>query len=74
MLNGEVSIRAKVILSELVGGERMVYCTLNGSKCSVRVPLNYTYDKEIELKISIKDIYFFNSENGENVFYNKREN
>ena len=49
----------------MTGGERIVYFNLNGSKCSARVPLDYPIGEKIELKISVKDMYFFNKESGD---------
>lgn len=65
MIAGEVSIKVKPEIIEMTGGERIVYFNLNGSKCSARVPLDYPIGEKIELKISVKDMYFFNKESGD---------
>ena len=65
MIAGEVSIKVKPEIVEMTGGERIVYFNLNGSKCSARVPLDYPIGEKIELKISVKDMYFFNKESGD---------
>lgn len=73
MLNGQCTVISPVLVSEMLGGERIVYHTLNGSKCSARVPTDYGYGDNIEIKISVEDMYFFNPETGENILYSKRE-
>lgn len=65
MTAGDVSIKVKPEIIEMTGGERIVYFNLNGSKCSARVPLDYPIGEKIELKISVKDMYFFNKESGD---------
>lgn len=65
MIAGDVSIKVKPEIIEMTGGERIVYFNLNGSKCSARVPLDYPIGEKIELKISVKDMYFFNKESGD---------
>lgn len=64
MTCGEKSIFVKPEIVEMTGGERIVYFTLNGSKCSAKIPLDYPFSDTIELKISEKDMYFFNKETG----------
>lgn len=65
MIAGDVSIKVKPEIVEMTGGEKIVYFNLNGSKCSARVPLDYPIGEKIELKISVKDMYFFNKESGD---------
>lgn len=65
MICGDTSIVVKPDIIEMTGGERIVYFDLNESKCSAKVPLDYAIDKEIVLKLSINDIYFFDKESGE---------
>ena len=65
MISGEISIKVKPEIVEMTGGERIVYFSLNGNKCSARVPLDYKIGKMIELKISVEDMYFFDKESGD---------
>lgn len=65
MTTGDVSIKVKPEIIEMTGGERIVYFNLNGSKCSARVPLDYPIGENIELKISVNDMYFFDKESGD---------
>ena len=65
MISGEISIKVKPEIVEMTGGERIVYFSLNGNKCSARVPLDYKIGEMIELKISVEDMYFFDKESGD---------
>ena len=65
MIAGDVSIKVKPEIIEMTGGERIVYFNLNGNKCSARVPLDYPIGENIELKISVNDMYFFDKESGD---------
>ncbi|MCQ2739455.1 MAG: sn-glycerol-3-phosphate ABC transporter ATP-binding protein UgpC [bacterium] len=69
MLDGDIEIRSKVDIVELVGGEKIVYCDLNGSKCSARVPLDYKYGEDIVLRMSLSNMYFFDVETQNNLLY-----
>ena len=65
MISGDISIKVKPEIIEMTGGERIVYFSLNGNKCSARVPLDYKIGENIELKISVGDMYFFDKESGD---------
>lgn len=65
MINGEHKISVKPDIIEMTGGERIVYFTLNESKCSAKLPLDYVIGDVVELKIAEKDMYFFDKESGE---------
>lgn len=65
MINGNNLISVPVDIVEMTGGERIVYFYINGSKCTAKVPLDYEFNENITIKPDIKDMYFFNSDNGE---------
>lgn len=67
MVSGESVIKVKTDIVEMTGGERIVYFNLNGAKCSAKIPLDYICNEEIELKISVNDMYFFDKESGKNL-------
>jgi len=58
-------LHVKPEIIEMTGGERIVYFSLNRSKCSARVPLDYPIDNKFELNISVENMYFFDKESGE---------
>ncbi len=69
MTEGSISIKVKTDIVEMSGGERIVYFELNGSKCSAKVPLDYQFSDEIELKLDLKNMYFFDTNEGKNLLY-----
>lgn len=69
MITGDKSIFVNIDMVEMVGGERIAYFGLNNSNCSARMPLSYNFSENIELKLSEKDMYFFDKESGVNIFY-----
>ena len=72
MISGDTSINVKPEIIEMTGGERIVYFYLNGNKCSAKIPLEYSFSRDnIELKISVKDMHFFNKESGDVIKYEK---
>lgn len=65
MICGDTVLKVKPEIVEMTGGERIVYFSLNGSKCSAKLPLDYPVGEELELKLSASDMFFFNKESGE---------
>lgn len=65
MICGETKLFVKPDIVEMTGGERIIYFNLNGSKCSAKLPLDYPVEEVTELRISEKDMYFFDRESGE---------
>ena len=49
--------------------ERIVYFKLNDSVCTAKVPLSYEFGENIEIKLSVGDMYFFNTETDENMLF-----
>lgn len=71
MVCGDEKITVPTDIVEMSGSERIVYFDLNGSKCSAKIPLEYELSDKIDLKISVKDMYFFDNKTGENLLYEK---
>ena len=69
MINGGMSIRAKVEMSEMIGGEKIAYFKLNNAICSAKIPLNYKFDDSIEIRLSENEMYFFDTNDGMNIMY-----
>ena len=69
MINGDYSVVANTDIKEMSGGERIIYFDLNGSKCTAKVPIDYTCDDKIELKLSVENMYFFDKKTGNNIMY-----
>ena len=64
MINGKNSIIVKTDITEMTGSEKNVYFTINNSKCVAKVPLDYPFDNNIELRIDSENLYFFDIDNG----------
>ena len=67
MISGNTSVTVPVDIVEMTGGEKIVYFNLNGNKCSARVPVDYTFDKYITLRLNTEHMYFFNKDSGERI-------
>ena len=65
MISGDVSISVTPEIVEMTGGERIIYFSLNNCRCSARVPLDYPIGEKVELRISVKDMYFLDNESGD---------
>lgn len=65
MITGDVKIQVTPEITEMTGGERIIYFSLNSNKCCAKVPMDYKIGETVELKISVDDMYFFNKESGE---------
>lgn len=69
MITGDKSISVKTDIVEMSGGERNIYFTVNGSNCTAKVPIEYSFGEDVELKLSVDDMYFFDNESGINLLY-----
>ena len=67
MISGNTSVTVPVDIVEMTGGDKMVYFSLNGNKCSARVPVDYVFDEYITLRLDTEYMYFFNKESGERI-------
>ncbi len=65
MIGNGTQINVPLDIIEMTGGEKIAYFYLNGSKCSAKIPMDYSIDSGIQLNISEKDMHFFSKKNGE---------
>ncbi len=65
--NGEIKLKAKVDMYELLGSEKIVYFNIQDSKCSAKLPPDYEIGEYIDLSISPQDIYLFDFESGKRI-------
>lgn len=61
---GEIRLRAKVEMVELLGSEKIVYFNLGENKCSARLSADTEVKDTIELSFFEKDVYLFDKETG----------
>ena len=64
---GEIRLKAKIDITELLGSEKIAYFNIGSSKCSAKLPADFDLKNEIELSIRPEDMYFFNSESGKRI-------
>ena len=67
MLGGENSINVKPEMVEMIGSEKIVYFKLNGAACTAKVGLTEVSDSALTVKLSERDMYFFEAASGENI-------
>lgn len=67
MINGSKLVTAETDIIEWNGSEKFVYFKLNDTKCSAKLPSDYNFDKNIELKLDVNDMFFFDVDTGENL-------
>ena len=67
MISGSSKITVQPLIIEMSGGERIIYFSLNDCRCSARVPLDYACGDNVELKLSVSDMYFFDKVSGERI-------
>ncbi len=65
MISGHTEVNINPEIVEMTGGERIIYFSLNGCKCSAKIPLDYSFSDKIKLDVS--DMYFFDKESGERI-------
>lgn len=64
---GEIRLKAKIDITELLGSEKIAYFNIGSSKCSAKLPADFDLKNEIELSIRPDDMYFFNSKSGKRI-------
>ena len=70
MTCGDKVVSAKIDIEEMTGSEKILYFSLNNSKCSAKVSTDFSYNENIELRLDEKNMYFFDKESGMNLMYN----
>ena len=65
MISGQTEVNINPEIVEMTGGERIIYFSLNGCKCSAKIPLDYSFGDKI--KLDVTDMYFFDKESGERI-------
>lgn len=64
---GEIRLKAKIDITELLGSEKIAYFNIGSSKCSAKLPADFDLKNEIELSIRPEDMYFFDSNTGKRI-------
>lgn len=61
---GNIEFSATVEISEMLGSEKIVYFSVNDSKCSAKLDAQKQFDKTVSLNINTCDFLFFDKETG----------
>lgn len=61
-LDGTFKFSAKVRITEMLGSKKIVFVDCNGKECQVEMPPEGTYENEVNLSVSPKNILFFDVE------------
>ena len=69
MLGGDKNISVNPEMVEMIGSEKIIYFKLNGAECTAKVGLADEAGGGVMLKLSEKDMYFFDKESGKNILY-----
>ena len=64
---GEIRLKAKIDITELLGSEKIAYFNIGSSKCSAKLSADFDLKNEIELSIRPEDMYFFDSNTGKRI-------
>ena len=62
--NPNYAFNAQVDISEMLGSEKIVYFSINDSKCSAKIDAQKQFGKEIELNFNTNDFLFFDADSG----------
>ena len=72
MTEGDINIFVKPEIIEMTGSERIAYFKLNGNTCSARLPLEYKIEENLNLKLSVNNMYFFDINTGDIITNEKK--
>ncbi len=65
---GEIRLDVNVDMVELLGSEKVVYFTIDGQKCSAKLPAEKELQNVLKLSIEKSDIYIFDADTGVRIF------
>jgi len=64
LLAGEFNFSVPIEITEMLGSEKIVYFSLNNKKLCAKIPADYAFTDLINLKISPKNLLFFDKTTG----------
>lgn len=62
--DGDIKLKAEIELTEMLGGEKIIYFNIGEHKCRAIIPSDLKLENEIELSINSKDLLKFNPQTG----------
>lgn len=66
--DGTLKFPTKVRITEMLGSKKIVFVDCNGRECQVEMPAEGTYDNEVNLSVSNKNILFFDPETESRIY------
>lgn len=67
LTNGDIRLTVNVDMTELLGSEQIAYFNIGESKCSAKLPADFSIAKNLDLSIKREDIFLFNKETGKRI-------
>lgn len=67
-VDGEVKLAVKVDMSEMLGSEKIAYFYIGDTKCSIKLPPDFSIDEDLILRINKNNLFLFDKESGERVY------
>lgn len=66
--DGKIRLGVKVDMCEMLGSEKIAYFYIGKSKCSVKLPADFTVDEDLILNVDSKNMFFFEKKTGERIY------
>lgn len=66
--DGEIKLAVRVDMAEMLGSEKIVYFYIGKTRCSIKLPPNFSVDDDLILKIDNKNLFFFDKETGTRLY------
>lgn len=67
-VDGEVKLAVKVDMSEMLGSEKIAYFYIGDTRCSIKLPPDFSIDDDLILRINKNNLFLFDNQTGERVF------
>lgn len=65
---GDVKLAVKVDISEMLGSEKIAYFNIGSTKCSIKLPPDFSIDEDLILRIDKNNLFLFDNQTGERIY------
>lgn len=65
---GDVKLAVKVDMSEMLGSEKIAYFYIGDTKCSIKLPPDFSIDEDLILRINKNNLFMFDNQTGERIY------
>ena len=66
--DGDIKIKANVIITEMLGSKKIIYFDCNNKECLAEMPPENTYSEEVVLSVKSEKILFFDAETEQRIY------